>query len=301
MLKRLAPEPAKKYSKKRVLYNKIDFALGKKFYGSSVGFMNNFKNGKDVLTKSNEKIKNTNPELYYLIKNGFTSFPSQYDESLIKNIQKKYQILINDDDHSFTHSKSKESDFGRMIRDPSIIFPELSQLITNDVLALVGEYYNTNFIISNIQCARNYHVPIEIRKKFETFSNFWHQDKDPISQCKYFVYLSDVSEPDGPFNVLTKKRTKQLINSGYGNRDNNKISQEILEDPNNLTKMMGPAGTSFFGCPPLCLHRAGDPEKGHFRDMVQFTFKSSDSPLPKNWIDMCPGTPLNIVPRTYEK
>ena len=69
MLKRLAPEPAKKYSKKRVLYNKIDFELGKKFYGSSVGFMNNFKNGKDVLTKSNEKIKNTNPELYYLIKN----------------------------------------------------------------------------------------------------------------------------------------------------------------------------------------------------------------------------------------
>ena len=36
---------------------KIDFALGKKFYSSSVGFMNNFKNGKDVLTKSNEKIK----------------------------------------------------------------------------------------------------------------------------------------------------------------------------------------------------------------------------------------------------
>lgn len=301
MLKRLSPELAKKYSKKRVLYNKIDFALGKKIYGSTVGFMNNFKNGKDILTKPNEKVKNTNPELYSLIKNGFTSFPSQYDESLIKNLQKKYQILMNDDNHSFTHSKSKEYDFGRMIRDPSIIFPEISQLITKDVLALVGEYYNTNFIISNIQCARNYPVPIEIRKEFETFSNFWHQDKDPVSQCKYFVYLSDVSEADGPFNVLTKKRTKELINSGFGNRDNNKISQEILEDPINLTKMMGPAGTSFFGCPPLCLHRAGDPEKGHFRDMVQFTFKSSDSPLPENWIDICPGTPLNIVPRTYEK
>jgi hypothetical protein len=31
MLERLAPESTKKYSKKRVLYNKIDFALGKKF------------------------------------------------------------------------------------------------------------------------------------------------------------------------------------------------------------------------------------------------------------------------------
>jgi len=300
MQKRLEPEPPKKYSKKRVLYNKIDFALGKKVYGSTVGFMNNFKNGKDILTKSNNKIKNTYPELNFLIENGFTSFPSQYDESLIKNLQKKYQILMNDDNYSFTHSKSEKHDFGRMIRDPSIVFPEISQLITKDVLALVSRYYNTNFTISNIQCARNYHVPIEIRKDFETFSNFWHQDKDPISQCKYFVYLSDVTEEDGPFHVLTKKRTKELINSGFGNRDENKISQKVLEDSQYLTKMMGPAGTSFFGCPPLCLHRAGDPEKGHFRDLIQFTFKSSNSPLPENWIDICPGTPLNIVQRTYK-
>jgi hypothetical protein len=291
----------KAHSKKSILFNKIDIAIGKKLYGNTTGFTQNVNDRKKVLTKVDETMKNAEPELYSLIKNGFTEFPSQYDESLIKNLQNKFQSLIEDDTFSFAHSGYKEQDFGRIIRDPSKVFPEISKLITKDVLALVTKYYKTHFTISNIQCGRNYYVPSEIRKNFETFSNFWHNDKDPVSQFKYFVYLTNVTEKDGPFHAQTKDRTTELIKMGFGNRFDYKLSEEILEDPKYLAKMMGPAGTSFFASPPLCLHRAGDPEKGHFRDLIQFTFDAFDEPIQENWIDTCPGTPSNIIPKKFEQ
>ena len=281
------------------MFNKIDITIGKKLYGNTTGFIHNIKGQKKILTKVNETMKNTEPQLYSLVKNGFTKFPIQYDKSLIKNLQNKFQSLIEDDTFSFAHSGYKEKDFGRIIRDPSKIFPEVSELITKDVLALVNKYYKSHFTISNIQCGRNYYVPLEIRKKFETFSNFWHNDRDPISQIKYFVYLTDVTEKDGPFHVQTKDRTIELIKMGFGNRDNYKLSLDILEDPKHVTKMLGPAGTSFFGSAPLCIHRAGDPDEGHFRDLIQFIFDSSDKTIGKNWIEKCPGTPSDIIPRKY--
>ncbi len=277
----------KRHSKRSILLNKIDIAIGKKVYGNTTGFLQNVNDRKKVLTKVDESIKNSEPELYSLVKNGFTKFPVQYDESLIKNLQNKFQSLIEDNTFSFAHSGYKEQDFGRIIRDPNKVFPEISKLITKDVLALAKKYYNSHFTISNIQCGRNYYVPSEIRKNFETFSNFWHNDKDPVSQFKYFVYFSDVSEKDGPFHVLTKDRTTELIKMGFGNRIDYKLSENILENPKYLCS------------PPLCLHRAGDPEKGHFRDLVQFTFDPSDEPIEENWIAKCPGTPSNIIPRKY--
>jgi hypothetical protein len=287
------------HSKKSILFNKIDIAIGKKMYGNTTGFLQNINDRKKVLTKVNESMKNTEPELYSLVKKGFTEFPFQYDKSLIKSLQQKFHNLIEDDTFSFAHSGYKDQDFGRIIQDPSKNFPEISKLITKDVFALVKKYYNNHFTISNIQCGRNYHVPLEIRKNFETFSNFWHNDKDPVSQFKYFVYLTDVTEKDGPFHVLTKDRSIELIKLGFGNRMDYKLSGNIIEDSKYLTKMTGHAGTSFFGSPPLCLHRAGDPEEDHFRDLVQFTFQASDKPMKENWINEVPGTPSNIIPRKY--
>lgn len=289
----------KHHSKISILFNKIDISIGRKLYGNTTGFIHNIQGQKKVLSEVDETVEKTEPQLYSLIKNGFTKFPIQYDESLIKSLQNKFQSLIENNTFSFATSGHEEKDFARIIRDPNKNFPEISELITKDVLAFLSKYYKSSFTISNIHCGRNYYVPLEIRKKFETFSNFWHNDKDPISQIKYFVYLTDVTEKDGPFHVQTKDRTAELIKMGFGNRFDYKLSQDILEDPKHVTKMTGPAGTSFFGSAPLCLHRAGDPEKDHFRDLIQFVFDSSEKPIEENWIEKCPGTPSDIVPRKY--
>ena len=290
----------KTHSKTSILFNKINTAVGRKVYGNTNGFVDNFRDRNNVLSKVDKSMEKNNPDLYAMVKNGFTKFPMQYDESLIKSIQKKYNSLIEDDSTSFANSGYKDKDFGRVIKDPNKVFPELSKLITKDVIEFLSKYYTSHFTISYIYCARNYHVPLEIREKFETFSNFWHNDKQPPSEIKYFVYISDVTEKDGPFHVHTKDKSAELLNMGFGDRFNYKLSEDVLENPKYLTKMTGPAGTSFFGNASLCLHRAGDPDEGHSRDLIQFIINKSDEPFKENWIEKCSGTPSEIVPRKYD-
>lgn len=275
----------KRHSKSSILFNKIDIRLSKTFYGNTTGFMRNMKGRNRVLNKIDENIKNTNPELYSVIKYGFTKFQNSYDESMVKSLQNKFQDLIENDNYSKPIAEYDNKIYSRMINEPSKIFPELSKLITNDVLSFLSKYYTSNFTIKHIQCHRNYSVPLEIRKEHEMFSNFWHFDLDPTSQIKYFVYLSDVTEKDGPFHVQSKDRTHELIKMGFGNRTNYKLPQNILEDPTYVQKMIGPFGTSFFGNATTCLHRAGDLEDDHFRDAITFTIDPADEPIGVNWIE----------------
>ena len=52
-----------------------------------------------------------------------------------------------------------------------------------------------------------------------------------------------------------------------------------------VTKMTGLAGTSFFGRPSACIHRAGDPQENHYRDAITFTIDSSDNQIQNNWME----------------
>ncbi len=71
---------------------------------------------------------------------------------------------------------------------------------------------------------------------------------------------------------------------GFGNRSEYKLSLDILEDPKQVAKITGPAGTSFFGRPTSCIHRAGDLKENHYRDAIVFVINASDEPLQENWI-----------------
>ncbi|MEW6044622.1 MAG: hypothetical protein AB1608_10200 [Thermoproteota archaeon] len=273
------------HSKTSILFNKIDVALGRKIYGNTTGLLNNIRNRSKYLTNIDESTKKTNPGLYSLVKYGFTKYPISYDDSLIKIIQKKIQSLIEDDKYSVPTSGYKGKIYGRAIVEPYKHIPELSKLITDDILTLLRKYYTSPYTIVHILIRRNYFVPLEIRTKHEMFSNFWHNDRDAPGQIKYFVYMTDVTEKDGPFHIQTKERTRELIKMGFGSRFDYKLSQDVLEDPKHVTKILGPAGTSFFGDANSCLHRAGDPEEGHIRDMITFVIEPSKEPIKEDWIE----------------
>jgi len=283
----------KKHSKSSILFNKIDTRLSKTFYGNKTGFMRNLQGRNKILTNVDEKIEKNDPQLYNTVKSGFSTFQNSYDKSMIKEIQNKFQNLIEDKTHSKSISEYENKTYLRMIKAPEKIFPELSKLITNDVLEFLKKYYSSNFTITHVQCNRHYSVPLDIRKNHEMFSNFWHFDLDPISQIKYFVYVSDVTDKDGPLHIQSIERTRKLIDMGFGNRNEYKLPSDVLEDPKQVVKMTGPAGTSFFGRPASCIHRAGDPENNHFRDAITFTINASDKPIQKNWIE-------NVVPHHAE-
>jgi hypothetical protein len=68
----------------------------------------------------------------------------------------------------------------------------------------------------------------------------------------------------------------------FGHREDYQIPMEILEDPKHVVKFTGQAGSAIFANTTTCLHRAGNPQ--NTRDILQFMFKSSDKPLPKDWV-----------------
>ena len=49
--------------------------------------------------------------------------------------------------------------------------------------------------------------------------------------------------------------------------------------------MTGPKGSTLFGNVTTCLHKAGTPDEGHYRDLVQIILIPSDKPLSENWVN----------------
>lgn len=272
-------------SKAKIGFNRVNVSLGKKIFGNSRGITYSIS-GLNNLDKSiDDDLEKNNPELFSLKKNGYTKFKNSYDKSLIFNLQKKFESLINDNAYSFPLSGYENTIYSRAILDPEKNFPELASLITNDVKSIAQGYFKSHFKIKHIQCSKNYHVPENITKEHEMFANFWHCDARRSDELKYFVYMSDVTEEDGPFHIQSIKRTKELIKLGFGNRDHYDLPLNTLEDPSHVIKITGHTGTSFFGNVTVCLHRAGDPAEGHTRNIVQFFFGPSDHQMTDNWLN----------------
>jgi len=263
-------------------FTRFDVAAGKKLYGNTSGMVKNLdRTGK--VKSLNPELKKTNPQLYSLIENGYLKFQNHYDESTISNIKEKYEKLIENDEYSFAISGHEDEIYSRIIHDAATKIPEIAQLITDDIKSLLSGYYNSHFTINYMTIGRNYYVPENLRQE-EMFSNVWHCDFSNTSGLKFFVYLSDVTEEDGSSQLQSINRTKELMKRGFNNRNNYDLPLDVLEDPSHVEKMMGPPGTSWFGNVTRCIHKAGIPEKGHIRDMVQIYIESSDTPLPKDWI-----------------
>jgi len=282
-------------SKAKVGMTRMDMWLGKKILKSQVGLYNNISSMGKIVQNAEPELSKENPQLYNLIKNGFTPFKNSYDKSLILKLKEKCDSTMADDNFSYPYAGHKGKVYKREIISAEKDFPELGALLTDDVIKLAEGYYtNKCFTVKHVALGQNHFVPEEIRKNHEMFSNFWHFDRNETSELKYFVYLSDVTEKDGPFHIQSKSRTKELLKKGFNNRQDYNLSSDVIEDPKHVNKMTGPAGTSFFGHAAVCLHRAGDPFEGHVRNLVQFEFGPAKEKLPKDWIK-------NVIPHEMHR
>ena len=268
-----------------VVFNRVDEGAGKRIFGNTTGVVKSVKGRSKLDTSVNDELKKKNPELYNLKKYGFTKFQNNYDKDLINKLSEKFNRLIEDDKTSFPTSGYKGTIYQRVIKNPEKCFPEIAELITKDVKEFNDGYYKTDYKIKHIVCVRNYATPKEIQKEREMFSNYWHMDKRNSSELKFFCYLSDVTEKDGPLHLQSKERTKELIKLGFGNRDHYDLPTNVLEDPTHVNKITGPRGTTMYGNVTVCLHRAGDPEPGHIRDQVQIFLVPADKPFSDDWIN----------------
>jgi len=268
-----------------IVFNKVDEGAGKKIFKTTTGVVRSVSGRNKLNNSMDPELQKNNPQLFHLKKHGFTKYQNTYEKPMIDDLSKKYDKLIENDQTSFPIAGYKGKVYSRAIRNPEKCFPEITKLITKDIVDFVSDYYSTDYKIKYIYCGRNYSVPEEIKKEHEMFSNFWHMDRSNSSELKFFIYLSDVTDKDGPFRIQSKIQTKELVKSGYGNRDHYDLPLDVLENSEFVNKMTGPKGTTMFGNVTTCLHRAGIPDEGHYRDMVQIFMVPADKPFSENWLN----------------
>jgi len=265
----------------------FDDSICKSLYGNVAGLKHN-REGRKNISKNKTKIildASMNEQIKKLEKDAVLVLGKPYDDSLIRIIREKYLKLIENDESSFIRTEYKGTAYSRQTKWDHKDIPELSQLLNDDIIKLIEGYYGSHFQVKYLICWRNYHVPPKVVSESETFSDRWHCDRRNTDIFKLFVNLSDVTEKDGPFHIMSIPRTKEVIDLGFGNRHKYKISSKILDDPSKISRAIGPAGTAMLCNTELCLHKAGIPEKEHMRDIIQFQFVPSKEPLQKNWIE----------------
>lgn len=265
----------------------LDYDGGKLLFKNAAGIKNNLKGIKTSLLKK-KIIPDISSSEFNLAtefaERGYVTLTDLYDPDLINRIANKFNEIIDDEKYSFPRATHNGKIYSRGLYRGFEFIPESIKLINEKVIGLLEKYYKSHFKVNLFLFSRNYHVPKEVIDKHEIYANRWHCDYDDSTFVKMNVYLTDVTGIDGPFHIQPKKRTKELMKKGFGNRDNYNLPVQVLENPKYVWKTTGVPGTTFLCNCQMGLHRAGIPENGRYRDLIQFQFGPSNKPLTKDWI-----------------
>jgi hypothetical protein len=275
----------------------VDRALGKKVFGTFNRFSKNIKaivrrkraqNQSNLTTaKANSSWeKGTHVKL----------LEDSYDKNKIEKIQSKFTHLIEKDEENILTKKQQGeiyqkgiANYGDTIFDFQSKFPEVEDLINDEITEIVESYYNSHFSIDYIKLYRNYHVPKKMREKSGVYDINWHVDSYAPDATKLFVNLSNVTEEHGPLHVASRADTKSLVDQNF-NRNEEGVPGRVVEAKADVTKLTGKAGTATIANSNLCLHRADNPSEGNHRDIAMIVFNPSSKPCTDNWTkELSPG------------
>lgn len=267
--------------------------LPRLYYGNDAGFQENYGAWKELRALQARAPVAPGPdrESASLRREGFLALGKPYPPSLVESIRNKFEALIRSDASLPIGPRVKEAIRG--IVDPLEHIPELEQLLSPAIRTILQGYYRTHFKVEHVRLWRNVHVEGPAAHQ-DVFSNLWHNDHDPVTLLRLFVYMTDgVTRDTGATRFHGIPATKQIMRRGYMRR--RAIlppARRILEDESRMLFFEGDAGSACLLNPQLCLHRAGVPGPGSHRDMIQFTLAPSDRPLPEHWAAAMPPDPV---------
>lgn len=163
------------------------------------------------------------------------------------------------------------------------------------IINKLEKYFNCDVFISNMYPFRTYHVDDQNNLEKENYANHFHQDGYLMIYNKIFVNLMDVTENDGPMQVVPIENRNSFLKSfKYKERDN----YNIFGDQKLIYKNTGKIGECFLFSSPQVFHRAGIPE--YHRDVLQITLvtipkKYSDGISIPNEVDLFKSNEKNII------
>jgi hypothetical protein len=255
----------------------LNDALGRKFFHNTVRFSDNLV-GKSKLSLFRLFFPITGHEVTYskkLREFGYVEMGPHEDQDLLNEVADQAANMFQDErEFSFRGNGkyAKQLDTGQI--------PQVYNLLNDDIITILESYYKCSFDIveKRSKIYRTTHVPPEIAKSTEAYSNYWHCDRHTPDMVKMFIYLTDVTERNGPFTYVDRTATRRLVeNYDFSNsvRSELGVPGNFVESRMDVQRFTGPSGSIAICDTQNCLHRAGVPSHGEHRDLVTFQFAPS--------------------------
>jgi len=270
----------------------LDTRASARLYGNSAGTQTNLSGDLAelkcrVLSDGVRTNGHSDGAADHLRGHGYAELDEIYDSGLIERIQERFDTVIEDDQYSSVRHREDPGDGNEYIRgldDPLAAVPEFVELVNDYVRSTLNEYYDAHFQIRTARAYRTHHIPEEIVESTDIYNDYWHFDGKTPDHVKLFITLSDTTEADGPLHLMPKEGTEQIsrVVPEY-NRYEHGVPGGTVDELGDAVTLTGPAGTAMLGNTQCCLHRAGIPEEGNTRDLVQFYIAPATEPWPEDW------------------
>lgn len=250
----------------------VNQTLSKVLFGSYIGLDKFLIGYTKILYHGKKRLRfQKSSGLEQLLSQGYVKFDSPIDEVKLNSCYSEIKEKLDDQNNVIKLSntdKFKGEGFKKLLKNPDKI-NGIYDLIPQHVFDILVEFYGTEKFHIIPEVWRNFHVPNQIIKDNEILSDRFHLDANDYSLLKLFILVHQVDNTLGPYTFIDKKNSKKFIRSReYISRNNYK--EEVLDQC--AIKVTGDAGMYVLGHNAFCLHKAGIPSEGKFRDIIQFKF-----------------------------
>lgn len=274
--------------------------LGAKYYGNHAGFHNNV--GGDIAelkcrlrsraaTRSLAASEEARASAVELREHGYAMLGNVVDPETLETVIARYETILEEGTNtrvnSSSHDPGDDEVYLRGVAAPQEEhFPEALRLVTDEVVDVMRAYYRAHAQVLSFRAYRTHHIPPEIMDSTEIYNNFWHCDGKTTDHIKLFVCLSETTEEDGPLHVMPKPSTRTFSKQRPTfDRDRDGEPGGMVDQSGDAVTLTGPPGTAMLANTQSCLHRAGVPDPGHSRDLMQFYMAPSPTPMPDSWAE----------------
>lgn len=284
----------------------LNLATSRVLFKNNSGIKTNiFSNVSEYLSQKRSSIDQNASEEYWKnrSKKGFYRPEFKVDPDIVNTIQSKMDKYI-DSERNNTEKRSGNVINKRLCTKYSNPFlfhekiPEVKDVLNNDILSIARSYFNRAHVMPfEVNLYRNFHIPPEDLTD-GLIANHWHQDGDYTDILKIFVNISDVTKKDGPLHFISREDTIDLMPI-YQHPEG--IPDDTVKNNSSVVRVTGNPGTTVFVNTNQCLHRAGVPEEGHSRDILQIKLLPSADPIPEDWLEKATEfdlTEANRPPKT---
>ena len=224
-------------------------------------------------------------EILQFHKSGFTKI----DISLKKEIEEyKDKFFINDQNQKENLKKIPLELDKNYKKDLAIkIKKKLSPLLKK-----LEKYFNCEVFLSDIEIWRNYNHNETLNLNVTHFGDHFHQDSYTMTYSKIFVNLMDISENDGPLEVIPRENRNSFVKS-FNYKDMNNYN--LSGDKTLIKKNVGKIGDCCLFSSSQIFHRAGVPK--NYRDNMQIILVT----VPKKFSDkLCNINDEKLFEKNFE-